>query len=129
MLQKTIMILAFAMASTSSLANCPLEAAKEMENSEAALTSYPETVGPVIALKVNKMRCTSCAAKISERFQKVEGIMSVDFDLKGKLVIVSVQKKIQTRPLIEALNELGYPVVGLKEHQDKSDATVTPEEV
>ena len=109
-------------------AECPLAKAKKDAESQAALTSYPEDIGPVFTVKVAKMRCGSCANKISKRLSMIDGVKTTEFNIEQGLVHLTVENKIKTSRLIDALQELGYPAVALTaDEAEKSVADSRPQ--
>ena len=106
-------------------ADCPLAKAKKDTETQTVLTSYPDDVGPEFSVKVAKMRCGSCAGKISKRLGVIEGVKSTEFNIDQGLVLVTVENKIKTSQIIDALQELGYPAVALTVDDSEKSTTET----
>jgi copper chaperone CopZ len=113
MFRTFVFFTAFLVNSALALADCPLAKSNQTEPVQTELTSWPETIGPAASIKVSKMRCGSCAGKISKRLLEIKGIKDVNFDIKGGLVFVTIGDKIQTSLVLDALAGLGYPAVAV----------------
>lgn len=64
--------------------------------------------------KIAKMSCESCQTKIESSLKKIDGIETLTFDLKKKIMTVSYQtSKVSTAQITSALTEAGFPGTAL----------------
>ena len=64
-----------------------------------------------ILIAVENIKCGGCANSIRQRLAKIKGVLTVEVDVKGEIVIVTSDHDVRAES-IEALNSLGYPEKG-----------------
>ncbi len=61
-------------------------------------------------LKIEGMMCQHCVAHVTKALQGVEGVASVDVNLKKKTATVELLKEVQDAAFTQAITEAGYEV-------------------
>ena len=61
-------------------------------------------------LKIEGMMCQHCVAHVTKALQGVEGVLSVEVNLKKKTAIVETSKEIANETFIDVIKEAGYEV-------------------
>ncbi len=63
-----------------------------------------------VTLKIEGMMCQHCVAHVTKALQAVEGVESVDVNLKKKMASVSVNMEIPDEKFVSVIAEAGYEV-------------------
>jgi cation transport ATPase len=63
-----------------------------------------------VTMKIEGMMCMHCVAHVTKALQGVEGVASVDVNLKKKTADISLQQEVDHQILINAVTEAGYTV-------------------
>ena len=61
-------------------------------------------------LKIEGMMCQHCVAHVTKALQAVEGVDSVEVNLKKKTATVTLAKEVEASVFISAIKEAGYEV-------------------
>ena len=61
-------------------------------------------------LKIEGMMCQHCVAHVTKALQGIEGVASVEVNLKKKTAVVELSKEIDDATFISAIAEAGYEV-------------------
>ncbi|MDZ7835268.1 MAG: heavy metal-associated domain-containing protein [Alkalibacterium sp.] len=61
-------------------------------------------------VRVEGMKCEGCARNVQERLSGIEGVNTVDVDLKNEKVVLESQSEIDSETLNSALSETKYSV-------------------
>ena len=61
-------------------------------------------------LEVDGMMCKHCVAHVTKALQAVDGVASVEVNLKKKTAIIELAETIAEEKLIGAVTEAGYEV-------------------
>ena len=61
-------------------------------------------------LKIDGMMCQHCVAHVSKALESIEGVISVEVNLKKKMAIVELSKELENEVFISAVTEAGYEV-------------------
>ena len=61
-------------------------------------------------LKIDGMMCQRCVAHVNKALSGVQGVVSVDVNLKKKLAVVETDGNVTDEALISAVTEAGYEV-------------------
>ena len=61
-------------------------------------------------LKIEGMMCQHCVAHVTKALQAVEGVESVEVNLKKKTALVTSQTEIPSEVLTQAIADAGYTV-------------------
>ena len=61
-------------------------------------------------LKIEGMMCQHCVAHVTKALSGVQGVISVDVNLKKKIAMVETDGQVQDETLISAVTEAGYEV-------------------
>ena len=63
----------------------------------------------VTVLKIKGMMCGSCAQTVEKTLRKLDGVRTVDVELKkDKAVVAHDRAKVTPRQMVEALGKVGY---------------------
>lgn len=65
-------------------------------------------------MKVEGMMCNHCVMHVTKALQGVEGVVSVDVNLKKKQAVVELEKDVSAETLTAAIEEAGYEVKSVK---------------
>ena len=65
-------------------------------------------------LIVEGMMCQHCVAHVTKALQSVEGVTSVDVNLKKKTAVVSIMQEVSNEVLVAAIEQAGYTVTKIK---------------
>ncbi|MFN3814328.1 MAG: heavy-metal-associated domain-containing protein [Aquificaceae bacterium] len=63
-------------------------------------------------LRVGGMTCEHCANTVRRALMSIDGVSEVKVDLRSGEVRILMQKHISEEALKEAIEELGYKVIG-----------------
>ncbi len=74
---------------------------KENKNSEEGMKK---------TLKIEGMMCQRCVAHVTKALQEVEGVISVEVNLKKKTAVVDLGAEVEKEKLSAAVTEAGYEV-------------------
>lgn len=66
-------------------------------------------------LLIEGMTCDHCVAHVTEALNDICGVKSAKVDLKGKNALVELAHHVDDEKFKEAIVEVGYKVVGIKE--------------
>lgn len=69
-----------------------------------------EDMGMNKTLKIEGMMCMHCVAHVTKALQGVEGVVSVDVNLKKKTAVVELSAEVSNETLTAAITEAGYEV-------------------
>lgn len=62
-----------------------------------------------VTLRVEKMACSACAARVTKVLQQLDGVKSANVDLKAKGAVVEYDPaKVTPQQLVDAVNEAGF---------------------
>jgi Cu2+-exporting ATPase len=61
-------------------------------------------------LKIEGMMCQRCVAHVTKALQDMDGVISVEVNLKKKTAIVELSVEIAEETFISAITEAGYEV-------------------
>ena len=61
-------------------------------------------------LKIEGMMCQHCVAHVTKALQTVEGVESVEVNLKKKTALVTSQTEISSEVLTQVIADAGYTV-------------------
>ena len=61
-------------------------------------------------LKIEGMMCQRCVAHVTKALQEMEGVASVEVNLKKKTAIVELSAEISDETFISTITEAGYEV-------------------
>ena len=61
-------------------------------------------------LKIEGMMCQHCVAHVTKALQSIDGVESVDVNLKKKTAVVALAKEVANETLVLAITEAGYEV-------------------
>ena len=61
-------------------------------------------------LKVEGMMCQRCVAHVTKALQSIDGVASVEVNLKKKTATVALAKEVEDSVFISAITEAGYEV-------------------
>ena len=61
-------------------------------------------------LKIDGMMCQHCVAHVTKALAEVEGVISVEVNLKKKTAVVELEKEVDNERFISAVTEAGYTV-------------------
>ena len=64
----------------------------------------------VKTLKIEGMMCQHCVAHVTKALQAVDGVDSVEVNLKKKTATVTLSKEVEDSVFISAITEAGYEV-------------------
>lgn len=64
-------------------------------------------------LQIEGMTCAHCVKHVEEALKELDGVISAKADLESKVAIVELNKDITDDTFIEAIDEVGYEVVGV----------------
>lgn len=64
---------------------------------------------------IEGMTCEHCVKRVENAIKEVEGVKSVKVNLKEKYANVDFSKKVDNAKLINAIDEVGYNVIGIEE--------------
>ena len=64
-------------------------------------------------LKVEGMMCQHCVAHVKKALEGIEGVASVEVDLKKKIAVVTLLKEVSNETLTKAIVDAGYEVKGI----------------
>jgi len=64
---------------------------------------------------IEGMTCHNCVHHVSEALKELDGIATVDVNLEGKYAIVDLIDDLSENVIKEAIDEVGYKVVGIQE--------------
>jgi copper chaperone len=73
-----------------------------------------EDINMDILISVENMKCGGCANSIRHRLAKIKGVLTVEVDVQGEIVILTSDHDVRMEA-IEALSSLGYPEKGHSE--------------
>ena len=63
-----------------------------------------------VMMKIDGMMCMHCVAHVTKALQGIEGVASVDVNLKKKTAEITLQQAVDNQILINAVTEAGYTV-------------------
>ena len=61
-------------------------------------------------LKIEGMMCMHCVAHVTKALESVEGVASVEVNLKKKTAVVELSAEVLDEALIAVITEAGYEV-------------------
>ena len=61
-------------------------------------------------LLVEGMMCQHCVAHVTKALQSVQGVASVEVDLKKKTAVMELNEAVENETLVSAVAEAGYEV-------------------
>ena len=61
-------------------------------------------------LKIEGMMCPRCVAHVTKALESVEGVASVDVNLKKKTAVVELNAEVSDETLTSVITEAGYEV-------------------
>ena len=61
-------------------------------------------------LKIEGMMCQRCVAHVTKALQDMEGVSSVEVNLKKKTAVVELSKDVTDETFISTITEAGYEV-------------------
>lgn len=61
------------------------------------------------------MTCQNCVRHATEALNELDGVKSADVNLEGKYAIVELTEDVTDNIIKEAIDEVGYEVVGIQE--------------
>ena len=64
-------------------------------------------------LKVEGMMCQHCVAHVKKALEGIEGVASVEVDLKKKTAVVTLLTEVSNELLTNAIVDAGYEVKGI----------------
>lgn len=67
-----------------------------------------------ILIAVDNIKCGGCANSIRQKLAKINGILTIEVDVQGEIVIITSGHDVRIEA-IETLNSLGYPEKGQSE--------------
>ncbi len=70
-----------------------------------------------ILIAVDNIKCGGCANSIRQKLAKINGVLTIEVDIQGEIVIITSNNDVRMEA-IEALNNLGYPEKGHHEGLD-----------
>jgi Cu2+-exporting ATPase len=59
------------------------------------------------------MMCQHCVAHVKKALEGIEGVASVEVDLKKKIAVVTLLKEVSNELLTNAIVDAGYEVKGI----------------
>lgn len=65
-------------------------------------------------LSIDGMMCMHCVSHVSEALQALEGVKSVDVNLKKGEAVIYSEKGIKDEVLSKAIQDAGYVLTGVK---------------
>ena len=63
-----------------------------------------------ITLKIEGMMCQHCVAHVTKALQDVDGVTSVEVNLKKKIAVVERAENVSNEALVTAVTAAGYEV-------------------
>lgn len=63
-----------------------------------------------VTMKIEGMMCQHCVAHVTKALQGVDGVVSVDVNLKKKTAVVEVSKEIADDAFVAVITEAGYEI-------------------
>ena len=61
-------------------------------------------------LKIEGMMCQHCVAHVTKALQSIEGVTSVEVNLKKKTAVVELEKEVANEVFVEKVVDAGYEV-------------------
>lgn len=74
-------------------------------------TSTPRTVLGQTTFVVNGMTCAHCKRALTEEIGTIDGIETVDVDVAGGTVSVTVRRPVDVADIARAVDEAGYTLL------------------
>ncbi|MBE5740083.1 MAG: metal-transporting ATPase, partial [Clostridiales bacterium] len=79
-------------------------------NKKEKKTSIEENINMKKTLKIEGMMCQHCVAHVTKALQTVDGVLSVEVNLKKKTAVVELSKAVEDEVFVSAITEAGYEV-------------------
>lgn len=79
-------------------------------NKKEKKTSMEENINMKKTLKIEGMMCQHCVAHVTKALQTVDGVLSVEVNLKKKTAVVELSKAVEDEVFVSAITEAGYEV-------------------
>ncbi len=77
------------------------------ENPSPAASSVSATKS--VTLRVEKMACSACAARVTKVLQQLDGVKDAKVDLKAKGAVVDYDPaRVSPQQLVDAVNDAGF---------------------
>jgi copper ion binding protein len=73
-------------------------------------TSMEGNINMKKTLKIEGMMCQHCVAHVTKALQAVDGVLSVEVNLKKKTAVVELSKTVEDEVFVSVITEAGYEV-------------------
>ena len=65
-------------------------------------------------VKVEGMSCNHCKASVEKALNSLNGVSEAKVDLKKKIAVVSLEREVEDKALMEAVNNAGYEAISVE---------------
>jgi copper chaperone len=63
---------------------------------------------------IEGMSCSHCVRHVEEALKEIDGVNSVEVDLKGKNAVIDLAHEIENEKFKTAIEDVGYEVTGIE---------------